>query len=175
MNPHLPLGPPKFGYQFQIWFFIQIVGLDADSDFLLDRLEYLHFVGSHQTDRLSLQAVSGGSPHSVDVVGHSAGQVVVQHQVDFRNVQPSGSEVRRHQDLGCIAPEHSEVGHALAVLHEGVELSGGIEQLLQSFADESALFAGFDEDNDLEASVGLQDLKQVPRLELIGSENVVLS
>jgi hypothetical protein len=45
-----------------------------------------------------------------------------------------------------------------------VELGGGKGQLLQSFADEGAFFAGFDEDDDFEASVGLKDLEQVPWL-----------
>lgn len=101
------------------------MSFDSDSDFFFDGLEDLHLVGSDQADSLSLQSISGCSTNSVDIVGHGSGQVVVEHQVDLRNIESSRGEIGSDQDFGRVAAEHGEVGDALAILHEGVQLGSG--------------------------------------------------
>lgn len=50
--------------------------------------------------------------------------VVVNDDVDISDIEASGGEVSSDEDVGLSAFEGRKVGDSLAVLHEGVKLSG---------------------------------------------------
>ena len=68
----------------------------GDSYLFLNCLENIHFVGSDHADSLALHSISGCSSYAMDVIGYCSWQVVVDDQIDLRNIQPSGGEVSSH-------------------------------------------------------------------------------
>lgn len=71
------------GHQLEIGFFIELVLSNLDPDLPLDCLKDLNFVGGDEADGLSLKSIPSSSSNSMDIVGDSAREVIVDHQVNL--------------------------------------------------------------------------------------------
>lgn len=100
--------------------------------------------------------------------------MIVNNEVDFRDVQSSGSEVCGDENSGLVASEHPQICYSLSIFHEGVELSGLVFELHEGLANQSALFTGFDKDDDLVSRVVCKYLEKIAWFEFLRSKYVVL-
>ena len=102
------------------------------SDFLqglvrlvLDVLQNHEVELGNETDGESRLIISTRPSHPMDVIPEATGQFPVHHQLNIGNIQSSGGDVSREQQLLLPRPEESEVPEALLLRQEGVEDSRG--------------------------------------------------
>ena len=76
-------------------------------------LEKFHLLGAHQGDCLARQSGAAGAADAVHVIFRGVRQLVVDHERQLFDVEPSGSNVRRDQYWHLALLEFFERLHAL--------------------------------------------------------------
>lgn len=112
----------------------------------LDPLQPRDVVLRHQRQRPSRPPRSRSPADAVHVVGRVRRDVVVQHQVDGRNVEPSGRDVGREQQRDTRRAKGVERGEALALRERRVEGRGRDAEVGEEAREGGAALRGRAED-----------------------------
>src|ERR1700733_6471578 len=98
-----------------------------------------------EVDRRTFRPGSRGTPDAMDVIFRDLRQVVIEHMLDMRNIQPARSDVGRDQDTVALIAEPLDDTLASALLQIAVDSIGLVLIAHQPFRQFFRAVFGFDE------------------------------
>mmetsp|Transcript_9965 Transcript_9965/g.21144 ORF Transcript_9965/g.21144 Transcript_9965/m.21144 type:complete len:347 (-) Transcript_9965:242-1282(-) len=141
---------------------------------MLDPLVELHVVLTHDRHRTPRTPRARGAPHAVDVVLRVGGELVVDHQVDRGDIEPSARHVRRDENRPLARLELVERGEALGLRELAVERDGGEAERAEHERDPLHGRARRGEDDGGVAGELIAHVREVAVLVLRRHEHVLL-